>query len=315
MSAAWTIRNIPPQRGRLAVITGATGGIGFETALALAGAGAEVILTGRDNAKGTDALQRIRAQHAGANIHYAHLDLASLASVAAFAEQFAREHQALDLLINNAGVMVPPQRFATADGFELQFGTNYLGHFALTHHLLPQLRNGRRPRVVHVSSSAHRLQAAIHFDDLQWERRYQPWQAYAQSKLALLMFGLQLQRRSDAQGWGLMSNTCHPGYARTGLQSSGPNLGRDKPQKFGSLLEPLLSQSAAEGALPTLLAATSPDARGGVYYGPQGLFGLKGAPGLSGIGRRGRDQAVGERLWEVSEQLTDVRWPTTRQAA
>ncbi|GFZ88324.1 SDR family oxidoreductase [Dyella caseinilytica] len=315
MSRPWSIQSIPPQRGRLAVITGATGGIGFEAALALADAGADVVLTGRDDAKGDAALERIRALHPQATIRYAHLDLASLASVSAFADRFAQEHDALDLLINNGGVMVPPKRFTTADGFELQFGTNYLGHFALTHHLLPLLRKGRKPRVVNVSSLAHRQMAAIHFDDLQWQRRYHPWQAYAQSKLALLMFGLTLQRRSDALGWGLMSNTCHPGYARTGLQTSGPNLGKDKPQKFGSLLEPVLSQSAAEGAWPTLLAATSPDARGATYYGPQGLFGLKGPPGVSSIGKRARDQTVAERLWEVSEQLTGVRWPAAREAA
>jgi NAD(P)-dependent dehydrogenase (short-subunit alcohol dehydrogenase family) len=309
MSTAWHIGDMPPQHGRLAVVTGATGGIGWEAALALAGAGAQVILTGRNDAKGEAALRGIRAQHPHARLRYMHLDLASLASVAAFAQQFGREHDRLDLLINNAGVMVPPRRFATQDGFELQLGTNYLGHFALTGHLLPRLRAGTQPRVVNVSSGAHRMLAAIHFDDLQWERRYRPWRAYAQSKLALLLFAFQLQRRSDAHGWGLLSNACHPGYARTGLQHSGPNLGRERPRKFGSLLEPLLSQSAAEGALPTLFAATAPDARPAGYYGPQQGLELKGPVGPARIGRQAQDREVARRLWEVSEQLTGVHWP------
>jgi NAD(P)-dependent dehydrogenase (short-subunit alcohol dehydrogenase family) len=316
MNATWNVRDIPPQQGRLAVITGATGGIGWEAALALAGAGANVVLTGRDNAKGEAALQKIRTQHPAAQIRYMHLDLASLASVADFAQQFNREHDKLDLLINNAGVMVPPTRFASRDGLELQFGTNYLGHFALTHHLLPTLRAGKQPRVVNVSSGAHRMLAAIHFDDLQWERRYQPWRAYAQSKLALLMFAFELQRRSDAQGWGLLSNACHPGYARTGLQTSGPNLGRaETTQKFGGLLESVLSQSAADGALPTLFAATSPDAKKAGYYGPQNAFEMKGPVGEAKIGKQARDRAVAERLWKVSEQLTGVQWPATARAA
>lgn len=316
MSTPWTIRDIPPQQGRLAVITGATGGIGWEAALALAGAGADVVLTGRDNAKGETALTKIRAQHPGAQIRYMHLDLANLASVADFAQQFNREHDKLDLLINNAGVMVPPTRFATRDGFELQFGTNYLGHFALTHHLLPALRAGKQPRVVNVSSGAHRMLAAIHFDDLQWERRYQPWRAYAQSKLALLMFAFELQRRSDAQGWGLLSDACHPGYARTGLQTSGPNLGRaETKQKFGGLLESFLSQSAAEGALPTLFAATSPEAKKAGYYGPQNAFEMKGPVGEAKVGKQARDPAVAERLWRVSEQLTGAQWPASTRAA
>lgn len=316
MSTPWTVRDIPPQQGRLVVITGATSGIGLEAALALAGAGANVVLTGRDDAKGDAALKRIRAQHPRATVRYAHLDLANLASVSAFAEQFSREHGALDLLINNAGVMVPPTRFTTRDGFELQFGTNYLGHFALTHYLLPVLRAGKQPRVVNVSSGAHRLLAAIHFDDLQWERRYQPWRAYAQSKLALLMFGFELQRRSDANGWGLLSNACHPGYARTALQTSGPSLGRAKPsQQFGGPLRTLLSQSAADGALPTLYAATSADAKKAGYYGPQNAFEMKGPVGEAKIGKEARDRAVAERLWRVSEQLTGVQWPGTSLAA
>lgn len=319
--ADWTVRDIPPQRGRRVLITGATGGLGYETALALAGAGADVVLSGRNAAKGSAALDKIRKQYPAASIRYEHLGLASLAAVADFSERFVGESDGLDLLINNAGVMAPPIRHSTVDDFELQFGTNYLSHFALTAHLLPLLRKGRQPRVVNLSSGAHRLGGAIHFEDLQWERRYQPWLAYAQSKLAMLMFANELQRRSDANGWGLLSNACHPGYARTDLQTSGPQLGLDgKPgflDRIGKLLEPALSQSAAEGALPTLYAATSPDAKGATYYGPKGLLDMKGPPGVASIGRRAKDTAVAARLWDVSEQLTGTHWPrgATRVAA
>jgi len=318
----WSIRDIPSQAGRAAVVTGATGGLGYETALALAGAGADVTLTGRNADKGEAALRAIRARHPDAAVRYAHLDLASLASVAEFADRFVAERGRLDLLVNNAGVMVPPTRHATADGFELQFGTNYLGHFALTAQLLPALRAGARPRVVNLGSGAHRLQAAIHFDDLQWETRYKAWQAYAQSKLAMVVFAQELQRRSDIHGWGLLSNAAHPGYARTGLQSAGISLGREGQgpllvERMSKLVEPYTSQSAADGALPTLFAATSPNAEPAGYYGPQGLFEMKGPVGKAVIGRRARDGAVAVRLWDVSERLTHVRWPasTLRVAA
>ena len=306
---AWSTQNIPSQRGHVAIITGATGGLGLETAKALAGAGAEVVLTGRNAAKGQAALQQIRAAYPNATIRYEDLDLASLASVGAFAGRFAAAHASLDLLVNNAGVMMPPARHVTADGFELQFGTNYLGHFALTAHLLPLLRAGDRPRVVSLSSIAHKLQAAIHFDDLQWERRYSPWAAYAQSKLAMLVFAIELQRRSEAGGWGLLSVASHPGYARTGLQNAGPSMGLTGPsiaERLGKLVEPAVSQSAAEGALPSLFAATAPDARPGEYYGPLGLFELKGSPGKASISLQARDPALGARLWQVSEALTGV---------
>jgi len=310
----WTTDDIPNQQGRRVVITGATGGIGYETALALAGAGARVVLTGRHAGKGEVALAAIRKAYPSADIRYDDLDLANLASVKAFAERFAAEYDALDVLINNGGVMAPPTRHVTADGFELQFGTNYLGHFALTAQLLALLRKGAAPRVVSVSSGAHRIQAAIHFDDLQWQHGYSSWQAYAQSKLANLLFAFELQRRSDALGWGLMSNGAHPGYARTGLQSAGPGMG---PRGVGGalirLLEPVaewaMSQSAADGALPTLFAAASPDAKPAGYYGPRGFVETKGPVGEAAVGERAKDTAVAARLWDVSEQLTAVRWP------
>ncbi|WP_413990362.1 SDR family oxidoreductase [Labrys okinawensis] len=316
--SAWSIRDIPAQKGRRVMITGATAGLGYEAALALAGAGADVLLTGRNPAKGRAALERIRALYPAAIIRYEDLDLSELAKVEAFTERLAGQQEAIDLLINNAGVMTPPSRFETKDGFELQFGTNYLSHFALTGRLLPLLRRGNRARVVNLSSGAHRLMAAIHFDDLQWQKNYKPWQAYAQSKLAMILFAFELERRSEASGWGLMSNAAHPGYAVTGLQTSGPQMGRNgrpHPIQFVSrLMQPLMSQSAADGALPTLFAATSPDAKPGGYYGPQNMFELKGPVGEARIGKEAQDRALAARLWSLSEKLTGVIWPT-RQAS
>lgn len=306
----WTLKDIPPQAGRIAVITGATGGLGFETALALAGAGAQVVLTGRNAEKGAAALQRIRAQHPRAAIRYEHLDLASLASVAEFAERYVEAQPAIDLLINNAGVMMTPKRTTTADGFELQFGTNYLGHYALTARLLPSLRKAAQPRVVNLSSIAHR-NGAIAFDDLQ-RQRYSPTAAYGQSKLAMLMFALELQRRSDAAGWNLLSNAAHPGFARTDLIDNGPGAG-SLMANFSKLLLPIASHSAAAGALPVLYAATAPSAKKGGYYGPQGLLELKGPPGPAWINGRARDLAAASRLWDISAQLTGVQWPAPAQ--
>ncbi|MDE1179282.1 SDR family oxidoreductase [Paraburkholderia sp.] len=314
---SWTTRDMPSQRGRCAVITGATGGLGYETALALATAGAQVVLTGRNAAKGDAALERIRAAVPHADVRYADLDLSSLASVADFAERFCTAHSSLDLLINNAGVMMPPTRHLTKDGFELQFGTNYLAHFALTAHLLPLLRDAHRrsghpARVVNLSSIAHRMRGAIHFDDLQWQHNYRPWPTYAQSKLAMLMFAFELQRRSDACGWQLISNAAHPGYARTGLQSAGPGLGRSNPsitERLGELFGPVAGQSAASGALPTLFAATSPLAKPAGYYGPQGWMEMKGAVGDARIAAPALDLDVAQRLWTVSAELTGITWP------
>src|ERR1700726_112555 len=298
----WTTADIPSLKGRTAVITGATGGLGYETALALAGAGAEVVLTGRNDVKGRNAIQRIRGEFPNTKVSYETLDLASLASVAEFAKRFAAAHASLDLLVNNAGVMALPKRQATADGFEMQFGTNYLGHYALTAQLLPLLRRGNQPRVVNLSSLTHR-RGAIDFDDLQGTWPYSPRKAYSQSKLAMLMFALELQRRSDAGGWGLMSKAADSGFARPDLFAHGPGasglLGL-----LNKVLQPFISHSAAEGALPTLFAATSPEAKRAGYYGPSGFYELKGPPAPAKIMPQAENSAVAARLWDVSAALT-----------
>ena len=309
----WTIADIPPLNGKTAVITGATGGLGYETALALARAGASVVLTGRNEAKGRHALQAIRSQFPNAEIVYENLDLANLASVADFATRYAAAHASLDLLVNNAGVMALPQRQVTSDGFEMQLGTNYLGHYALTAHLLPWLRRGHQPRVVNLSSLAHRS-GKIDFDDLQCTRSYTPWKAYTQSKLAMLMFALELQRRSDAAGWGLMSNAAHPGFARTDLIANGPGAS-GLLWHVSRWLQPYVSHSAAEGALPTLFAATSPEAKPAGYYGPNGFFELKGPPAAAKIMPQAKDAAAAARLWDVSAALTGVSFDQIAAAA
>src|SRR5471030_2205544 len=284
---AWTTVDIPSQSGKRALVTGATGGLGYETSLELAKAGAEVILTGRSEAKGRTALERIRREVPNARIRFEPIDLASLASISRATQRLLEEGEAIDLLVNNAGVMMLPKRETTADGFERQFGTNYLGHFALTAQLLPLLEKSVAPRVVNLSSIAHR-RGKIAFDNLQGERAYKAWPAYEQSKLAMLMFALELQRRSDAQGWGLMSNAAHPGFARTELIPNGPGA-KGVLWNISKLLQPLMSQSAAAGALPTLYAATSPDAKPSAYYGPNGFYELKGAPAPARIFAKARD--------------------------
>ena len=309
----WSTADIPPLDGKTAVITGATGGLGYETALALAGAGATVVLTGRNDLKGRNALQAIRARFPSAKVFYETLDLASLASITDFAGRFAASHAALDILVNNAGVMALPTRQTTADGFEMQFGTNYLGHYALTARLLPWLRCGRQPCLVILSSTAHRS-GAIDFDDLQGAWAYRPWKAYSQSKLAMLIFALELQRRSDAAGWGVMSNAAHPGYARTDLMTNGPGA-NSLLWQINNVLRPFISHSAAEGALPTLFAATSPQAKPGGYYGPNGFYELKGAPVPAKIMSQATDAAVAARLSDISAALTGVSFEQFAAAA
>lgn len=307
--AVWTVTDMPSQHGRSAVVTG-TGGLGFEVASALARAGADVILAGRSTAKGAAAVDRIRQAAPGARVTFAALDLASLESIEAFGDRLRGSRGSLDLLINNAGVMTPPQRSVTADGFELQLGTNHLGHFALTVRLLPLLRAGSGPRVVSVSSIAARS-AAIDFDDLQSERRYVPFAAYGQSKLACLMFALELQRRSAAGGWGIDSLGAHPGISRTDLLPNGA--GAWSAAGMARRFLWFLFQPAAQGALPTLFAATSAQAGGAAYYGPDALGESRGHPGPARIPQQAFNQADAVRLWVESERLTGMVFPAERR--
>jgi NAD(P)-dependent dehydrogenase (short-subunit alcohol dehydrogenase family) len=302
----WTVNDIPPQTGKLAIVTGAAGGLGFETALGLAQAGAEVVLAGRNPEKGRIAVESIMRSLPSAKAAFEMLDLASLMSVRAFAEQMIARGKPLDLLINNAGVMDLPTRGLTEDGFEMQFGTNHLSHFALTGWLLPLLRSARSARVVNVSSLAHRG-GEIDFDNLQAERSYRSWSAYQQSKLANLLFTFELQRRSDTHGWGLMSNAAHPGYARTDLIANGPGT-KGVRGMLSKILRPL-SHSAADGALPTLFAATSVEAERMGYYGPKGFYELKGPVAPAYVAPQARDETSARKLWEVSEKLTGVECP------
>ena len=300
--AKWTAGDIPSQQGRTAVITG-TGGLGFIDALELARAGAAVILAGRNAAKGEQAVARILDLIPKASIRFEPLDLADLASVAALGTRLRDRGTPLELLINNAGVMVPPTRTETVDGFELQFATNYLGHFALTAQLLPLLRKGQDPRVVSLSSVAAR-NGQIDFANLNAEAGYHPMRAYSQSKLACLMFALELQRVSDAAGWGITSVAAHPGVARTDLLHNGPG-SRSVMGRTRSLLW-FLFQPVEQGALPTLFAATSPLAKQGEYYGPDRLVETRGHPTAARIPPQALDRAVAARLWDESEALVGV---------
>lgn len=300
--AKWTAADIPDQSGRVAVITGANTGLGYETALALAERGAHVVLAVRNLDKGKDAVSRIARQSPGADVALQELDLASLASVRSAAEALRTAHDRIDLLINNAGVMWTPKGI-TKDGFELQFGTNHLGHFALTGLLLDRLLPVAGSRVVTVSSVGHRIQAGIHFDDLQWERSYSRVGAYGQAKLANLMFTYELQRRLAPHGTTIAA-AAHPGGSRSELTR---NL--STPLKLvATVLEPLF-QSAAMGALPTLRAATDPGVLGAQYYGPDGFAEQRGYPKVVASSDKSHDVDAQRRLWTVSEELTGVTYP------
>jgi len=296
MANRWTLEAVPDQSGRVAIVTGANSGIGLETARALAHRGAKVVLACRNPAKALSALDDIRKGAPGCTVEALPLDLSNLAGVRAFATGFLAGRDRLDLLVNNAGVMIPPYG-KTADGFELQFGTNHLGHFALTGLLLPLLRATAGARVVTVASLAHRS-GRIVFDDLDWHRRrYSAWLAYGQSKLANLLFHFELARRLQASGDGTIAAAAHPGWTNTDLQ---------RHSGFMSRMNPLLAMSPAQGALPTLYAATSPGVRSGQYFGPDGWFEVAGHPREVGCSRAARDPALAARLWQVSEELTGV---------
>ncbi|MFD3312379.1 SDR family oxidoreductase [Streptomyces sp. NPDC058694] len=298
---------VPDQTGKFAVVTGANSGTGKEAARRLAEAGARVVLAVRTVAKGEQARAEILARHPHAQLEVRRVDLADLASVEAFADGILADGTPLDLLVNNAGVMAPPTRMTTADGFELQMGSNYLGPFALTVRLLPALLAAPAPRVTTMSSGTANY-GRIHFDDLQWERRrYSSNLSYAQSKLANLMMARQLADIAAERGWNLLSTAAHPGYTVTNLQSAGASLGRDKPKRsLLNALDFLPKQQVEEGAEPLLYAATSPEAAAGAYYGPGGRFGLVGPTTTARVTRRALDTEANRRLWAESERLTGV---------
>ena len=298
--------SVPDQAGRLIVVTGANSGTGREAARRLAAAGAHVVMAVRTVAKGEQARTEILARHPGAELEVRRVDLANLESVREFADGLLAAGTPVDVLINNAGVMAPPTRMTTADGFELQLGSNYLGPFALSVRLLPLVLAAPAPRVVTMSSGTANF-GRIHFDDLQWEGRYRPNLSYAQSKLVDLLMTRHLAAIATERDWNLISNAAHPGFTRTNLQTAGASLGRDKPQRtVYNSLHILPSQGVETGTEPLLYAATSPGAVNGGYYGPGAWFGLVGPTTTVRIPRSARDDATAARLWAEAERLTGV---------
>ncbi len=306
--AGWTTRDIPDQSGRTVLVTGGNAGLGYQTAQELARKGARVLLAARDRARGAAALARLSAEVPASHAELVQLDLADLDSVERFSTEFLASGHDLDLLVNNAGVMAIPQRETTAQGYERQFGTNHLGHFALTGRLLPALARRPGSRVVTVSSNRHKQAKGIDFDDLQGERTYRPWRAYDQSKLANAMFVLELDRRLRAAGLDVASVGAHPGFAATNLQVAGPRSGGTNLAARGvSLATRLFAQPARDGALPQLYAATAESVHGGEYFGPDGPGERRGRhPKLVAFSPAARDAAAAARLWAVSEELTGV---------
>ncbi len=304
--------DVPDQTGKYAVVTGANSGTGKETVRRLAGAGAHVVMAVRTLSKGEQARAEILAQYPEAQLELRRIDLADLASIKEFADGMIADGKAIDLLVNNAGVMAPPSRMTTTDGFELQFGSNFLGPFALTLRLLPLLLAAPAPRVTTMSSGAANF-GRIRFDDLHWEKGYRSTTSYAQSKLADLMFAHQLAVIARERGWNLMSNAAHPGFTRTNLQSTGPSLGLDKTPLIVRVFEnynPLPSQGVEQGAEPLLFAATDPKAAAGAYYGPSKRFGMVGPSKLVKSPRRSLDEQTNARLWLTAERLTGVSLPS-----
>jgi NAD(P)-dependent dehydrogenase (short-subunit alcohol dehydrogenase family) len=298
---------MPDQTGRTVIITGANSGLGFETTLAFARKGARVVMACRSMSKAEPAHADILRQVPRAWVEVMPLDLASLASIHAFATAFQEKHDRLDLLINNAGMMAIPFGH-TADGFETQFGVNHLGHFALTGLLLPMVMGSPAGRVVTVSSSVHMI-GNIAFDNLDGAKRYNAWLAYGQSKIANLLFAYELQRSLTRIGSKVISASCHPGYAATGLQSGAARMtGSQRGVSMSNLGNSLFAQSAAMGALPTLYAATSPDVNGCDFIGPTAMFGMHGYPAKVRSNRRSYNELLARRLWEESERLTGVHY-------
>jgi NAD(P)-dependent dehydrogenase (short-subunit alcohol dehydrogenase family) len=302
---------VPDQSGKYFVVTGANSGTGKEAARRLAAAGARVVMAVRTPAKGEAARAEILARHPGAQLEVRRLDLADLGSVRAFADELIADGVPLDVLVNNAGVMIPPERMLTADGFELQLGTNFLGPFALTVRLLPLLLAAPAPRVATMSSGMANF-GRIQFDDLQWQLRYRRVRAYSQSKLADLIMGRRLAAIAAERGWPLLSTIAHPGITRTNLQTAGPSLGRDRPSAVDRLMARLdltPTQDVEQGTEPLLVAAVSPDAESGAYYGPSRWLESVGPTKLARIPRRALDEDVATRLWTTAEELTGVTLP------
>jgi NAD(P)-dependent dehydrogenase (short-subunit alcohol dehydrogenase family) len=302
MSRKWTAADVPDQSGRVAIVTGANSGLGFDTAAVLAGKGAHVVLAVRNLDKGNQAADRIKTKSPNAVIAVQELDLTSLESVRKAADELRSTHPRIDLLINNAGVMYVPTRETTQDGFEMQFGTNHLGHFALTGQLLDNILPVEGSRVVTVSSFGHRILARIHFDDLQLERKYNRVEAYGQSKLANLLFTYELQRRFKLKGDPTVALAAHPGFADTELM-------RHLPGFIPDFFWRPFAQPTDMGALPTLRAATDPGAQGGQYYGPDGIGEVQGSPKAVESSKQSHNEDLQRRLWMVSEELTGVTYP------
>ncbi|MCT7658606.1 SDR family NAD(P)-dependent oxidoreductase [Mycobacterium deserti] len=302
MSAKWTASDVPDQSGRVAIVTGANSGLGYDTAAILADKGARVVLAVRNVDKGNDAAARIKQANARADVVVQQLDLSSLDNVRAAADRLRADYPRIDLLINNAGVMYVPTRELTKDGFEMQFGTNHLGHFALTGLLLDNLLSVDASRVVTISSVGHRIIAKIRFDDLNFDGGYNRVAAYGQSKLANLLFTYELQRRLAAKGASTVALAAHPGFSDTELM-------RYLPGFIPDFIWKMATQPADRGALPTLRAATDPSARGGQYYGPDGIGEVKGYPKVVASSAQSHNQDIQRRLWAVSQELTGVAYP------
>ncbi|KUI13126.1 short-chain dehydrogenase [Mycobacterium sp. GA-1285] len=302
MGSKWTVADIPDQTGRTAIVTGANSGLGYDTAAALAGRGAAVVLAVRNVDKGNEALDRIKKSSPDAVVSVQELDLSSLDSVRRAADELRAAHPRIDLLINNAGVMYVPTRETTKDGFEMQFGTNHLGHFALTGLLLNNLLSVEGSRVVTVSSVGHRIMARIRFEDPHFETGYNRVQAYGQSKLANLLFTYELHRRLADNGAPTIATAAHPGFSDTELM-------RYLPVFVPDIVWRLFTQPADKGALPTLRAATDPDVQGGQYYGPDGIGEVRGHPKLVASSGQSHDEDIQRRLWSMSEELTGVTFP------
>ena len=302
----WTVGDMPDQTGRVAVVTGASSGIGAEAAVALAAKGAHVVLAVRNQGRGLVVQERIARRLPNATSVVELVDMADLASIRAFAERVSQALPQVDVLLNNAGLGMQPERAATVDGFERQFGTNHLGHFALTGLLVPALLRAASPRVVAISSLSHRT-GRMDFDDLQSQLHYQGGKAYSQSKLANLMFAFELDLRARAQQSRLVSLAAHPGVASTGFMANA-EMGRVKTAVIGAVIG-ALGHDAARGALPGLYAATMPGVAGGQYWGPDGFQEIRGAPRLAKLAPRALDRSAWERLWAESERLTGVIYP------